>query len=163
MMDGDTDIEIAEVDEAEQGLTSDEMMEPLLPDKKEVKKGKRKGKKKKNTMPHDIGTTMQSERTFMKWVWLGFHIGAIGTFILAFFAKSQYPVAEVLLVLATWVIAFSFVLFGTVNFYRRRRALAKGLSDRFFWDNRWGPYAAVGAIVFEILMVVVFAWYTGTS
>mmetsp|Transcript_3072 Transcript_3072/g.9372 ORF Transcript_3072/g.9372 Transcript_3072/m.9372 type:complete len:167 (-) Transcript_3072:562-1062(-) len=129
---------------------------PLLKDDVGGNRGKKK-KERKRGVPADLGTAMQSERTFFKWVWLGFHMGAVNTFILAFFAKSKHVFAKFLLVAVTWTIALAFVLYGVVSYYRRRRALQQGASDRFYWDNPWGPYAVAIAVTFEVLAVMVFA------
>eukprot|EP00188_Purpureofilum_apyrenoidigerum_P002401 Plantae.Rhodophyta-Purpureofilum_apyrenoidigerum.ctg2487.p1 GENE.Plantae.Rhodophyta-Purpureofilum_apyrenoidigerum.ctg2487~~Plantae.Rhodophyta-Purpureofilum_apyrenoidigerum.ctg2487.p1 ORF type:complete len:171 (-),score=35.50 Plantae.Rhodophyta-Purpureofilum_apyrenoidigerum.ctg2487:421-933(-) len=133
---------------------------PLLEDSQESSRDKKKKKKKKKDekiMSSDLGTAMQSERTYFKWVWLGFHMGAINTFILAFFGKSEHVFAKLGLVALIWGIALAFVLYGVISYYRRRRALQLGESDRFFWDNPWGPYAVAVAVTFEVLTVLIFA------
>ncbi|GJQ15111.1 hypothetical protein GpartN1_g6902.t1 [Galdieria partita] len=137
---------------------------PTIMTSEETKKGKagkkeESGKKKKDD---DLKTHMANERTFFKWLFTGFHIGAMGTFILAFFSESRDPY-KLLLVIFCWLIALSFVLYGLYNYYRRRRALRMGLKESTEWDAPHGPAFVVAGLVLVIASVIIYAIYTGVE
>lgn len=115
-------------------------------------------KKKSEMMPNDIKTNLQLERTFFKWIWTGFHLGAIGTFILSFFSSSRITTTKIILILFAWVLALSFVVYGLVSYYRRRAALRTNQLERRKWDNPYGPFIVCAAVSVEIIAVVVCCW-----
>jgi uncharacterized membrane protein YidH (DUF202 family) len=132
-----------------------------LDKKEETKKGGKKEEQGKKKKDDDLKTHMANERTFFKWLFTGFHIGAMGTFILAFFSESRDPF-KLLLVIFCWLIALSFVFYGLYNYYRRRRALRLGLKESTEWDAPHGPAFVVAGLVLVIASVIIYAIYTGT-
>ena len=112
----------------------------------------------------DLKTHMANERTFFKWLFTGFHIGAMGTFILTFYAEDSggNGVAKILLCLFIWVVALVYIMYGLINFYRRRRALRQGLSKEE-WDSGAGPAYVVAGLVVVIGSVLMYSLVTGES
>jgi uncharacterized membrane protein YidH (DUF202 family) len=112
----------------------------------------------------DLKTHMANERTFFKWLFTGFHIGAMGTFILSFYSddSGQPGTGKILLCLAIWMVALVYVMYGLINFYRRRRALRQGLGKEE-WDSGAGPAYVVAGLVLVIGSVLVYSLVTGAA
>ncbi|GAB0492003.1 hypothetical protein MMPV_003261 [Pyropia vietnamensis] len=123
---------------------------------KKGKKGKKGKKAKKPQMKDDIKTSMASERTFFKWIWTGFHIGGVGTFILGFFS-SDSGYWRLSLVAFTWLVAFGGIFYGLAQFYRRRAALRDGRLEPEAWENAHAPAIVVAMFTVVISSVLVFA------
>jgi len=126
--------------------------------KKEKEKEKEKDEKKKGPKDDDIKTHMANERTFFKWLFFGFHIGAMGTFVLTFFSANT-P-GRVYMVAGVWVIAFFFVYYGLFRYFARRRALRLGLTSPTDWDDPAGPALMAGAMFLIVIAIVIFAILT---
>lgn len=120
------------------------------------KKGKKQKKAKKPQMKDDIKTSMASERTFFKWIWTGFHIGGVGTFILGFFS-SDGGYWRLSLVAFAWLVAFGGIFYGLAQFYRRRAALREGRLEPEAWENPHAPAIVVAMFTVVISSVLVFA------
>jgi uncharacterized membrane protein YidH (DUF202 family) len=112
----------------------------------------------------DLKTHMANERTFFKWLFTGFHIGAMGTFILSFYSddSGRPGTGKILLCLAIWMVALVYVMYGLINFYRRRRALRQGLGKEE-WDSGAGPAYVVAGLVLVIGSVLVYSLVTGQA
>ncbi|KAK4530799.1 hypothetical protein CCYA_CCYA05G1656 [Cyanidiococcus yangmingshanensis] len=112
----------------------------------------------------DLKTHMANERTFFKWLFTGFHIGAMGTFILSFYSddSGRPGTGKILLCLAIWMVALVYIMYGLINFYRRRRALRQGLSKEE-WDSGAGPAYVVAGLVLVIGSVLVYSLVTGQA
>jgi len=179
--DGEQDENVKEYDEEEGMVEKDGEIE--VADKgggKKKKKAKKKEKenneaislignpteadrlldKKKNKPPKDddIKTHMANERTFFKWLFFGFHIGAMGTFILTFFSPST-P-GRVWLVLGVWLVAFFFIYYGLFRYFLRRRALRLGLRDPTDWDDPLAPALMSGALFLVVIVIIGYAIVT---
>jgi len=116
------------------------------------------GKKKKGPKDDDIKTHMANERTFFKWLFFGFHIGAMGTFILTFFAPST-P-GRVWMVLGVWLVAFFFIYYGLFRYFMRRRALRLGLRDPTDWDDPLAPALMTAALFLIVVSIIAYAVLT---
>ncbi len=67
---------------------------------------------------------MANERTFFKYLFSAFHLGAMGTFLLTYFSRrDEY---KLLLVIMTWVTAFSFIFWGLWAYYHRKTLMNDG-------------------------------------
>lgn len=106
----------------------------------------------------DIKTAMANERTFFKWLFFGFHIGAMGTFILTFFSPAA-P-GRVTMVLFTWAVAFFFIFYGLARYYTRRTAIRNGLRDPADWEDAAAPALMAGALLLVVGSIVVYAFVT---
>mmetsp|Transcript_4847 Transcript_4847/g.9790 ORF Transcript_4847/g.9790 Transcript_4847/m.9790 type:complete len:247 (-) Transcript_4847:1004-1744(-) len=169
---------------------NDELVEDEVQKAGKQKKKEKKNKKKKSTKgvkDDDLKTHMQNERTFFKWLFFGFHVGGLGTFILTFFASSAPFRSQ--LVLLVWLVAFFFIYYGLFRYFQRRRwvvehmssgvephcrlvtsmtssacsalprsrALRLGLTDPAEWDDPWGPLLMTLAFVAIVGGIMVYA------
>lgn len=119
---------------------SAQMSLPLT--KKDFDKAKKKEGKKVSDL---IKLNMANERTFMKWVVMGMHMGAIGTFVLLALDRDRSTIWGVITLAFAWAVGFSIALYGLIGYYGRRRALANG-------DLKSDP--ADGRAVFPIVVIV---------
>ncbi|GAB0492610.1 hypothetical protein MMPV_003878 [Pyropia vietnamensis] len=107
---------------------------------------------------NSIKTAMANERTFFKWLFFGFHIGAMGTFILTFFSPAA-P-GRVTMVLFTWAVAFFFIFYGLARYYTRRTAIRNGLRDPADWEDAAAPALMAGALLLVVGSIVIYAFVT---
>lgn len=160
----------------------------LTPDEKEGKKGKKKKKKNKQVIEdagdededvlvvthgdvvyeirplqeasskYDVKMHMANERTFFKYLFASFHLGAMGTFLLTYFSKND--VGKLFLVMVTWIAAFSVIFWGLYSFYYRRLLMLEGTLKDVSGVNPHGP-AYVVTIFFVIFSsIIVYAVIT---
>lgn len=91
-----------------------------------------------------------------QWIWTGFHIGGVGTFILGFFS-SDGGYWRLSLVAFAWLVAFGGIFYGLAQFYRRRAALREGRLEPEAWENPHAPAIVVAMFTVVISSVLVFA------
>jgi len=96
------------------------------------------------------------QRVPLQWIWTGFHIGGVGTFILGFFS-SEGGLWRLSLVAFAWLVAFGGIFYGLNQFYRRRNALREGLLEPENWENPHAPAIVVAMFTVVIVAVLVFA------
>lgn len=96
------------------------------------------------------------QRIPWQWIWTGFHIGGVGTFILGFFSSEEGP-WRLSLVAFAWLVAFGGIFYGLKQFYRRRNALREGLLEPENWENPHAPAIVVAMFTVVIAAVLVFA------
>lgn len=113
-------------------VTSTSFMSPMSPKvslpltEKDLEKGEKKKKKEGKKVSDLLKLNMANERTFMKWVVMGMHMGAIGTFVLLALDRDRSTVWGIFTLGFAWAVGFSFAFYGLVGYYGRRRALEKG-------------------------------------
>lgn len=95
-------------------------------------------------------------RRHPQWIWTGFHIGGVGTFILGFFS-SDSGYWRLSLVAFAWLVAFGGIFYGLAQFYRRRAALREGRLEPEAWENPHAPAIVVAMFTVVISSVLVFA------
>jgi hypothetical protein len=86
---------------------------------------------------YDVKMHMTNERTFFKYLFASFHLGAIGTFLLQYYSQpSSY---KPILIGFIWLTAFSFILFGLYTYYQRRQFLLLGRMKQLTGLQMHGP------------------------
>ena len=122
-------------------------------------KKKKKGKKTPQKEVADaLKTDMAAERTFFKWLWTGLHTGAIGSFIFVTFDTDKSDPKRLVVVGFAWVVAFMLVLYGTMVYYRRRRALRSGrLEDVPRFTREHSPLVVVVALALVVGAAMTYA------
>lgn len=93
---------------------------------KEKKKKAKKEKAEAKSVSDALKIDMAAERTFFKWLWTGLHAGAIGSFIFVTFDVGKHAESRLVVVGFSWIVALLLVIYGTVAYYQRRRALRMG-------------------------------------
>jgi hypothetical protein len=73
---------------------------------------------------YDVKMHMTNERTFFKYLFASFHLGAMGTFLLQYYSQPSFY--KPVLIGFIWLTAFSFILLGLYSYYQRRQFLLLG-------------------------------------
>lgn len=73
---------------------------------------------------YDVKMHMTNERTFFKYLFASFHLGAMGTFLLQYYSQPSFY--KPVLIGFIWLTAFSFICVGLYTYYQRRDFLKQG-------------------------------------
>lgn len=105
---------------------------------------------------YDVKMHMTNERTFFKYLFASFHLGAMGTFLLQYYSQPSFY--KPVLIGFIWLTAFSFILFGLYTYYQRRRFLMLGRMKQLNGLQMHGP--AYVLIFFFIVFLSILIYST---
>lgn len=108
---------------------------------------------------YDVKIHMANERTFFKYLFASFQLGAIGTFLLTFFPQSDDPY-KYFLVAMTWITAFSFIFWGLFAYYHRKALMNEGRMKDTAHVNPHGPAYVLFMFVLVFLTIILYAFAT---
>jgi hypothetical protein len=104
-----------------------------------------------------INNHMQNERTFFKYLFAAFHIGAIGTFTLTCFTNTSKYLHLVLSVVI-WAMAFLLMGLSTRQYYLRMGLLSAGKAKSVEALNIHLPTLVVLIVIATVAVIVVTAF-----
>lgn len=107
---------------------------------------------------YDVKIHMANERTFFKYLFAGFHLGAMGTFLITYFPRDDQ--LKPFLVAATWFSAFSFIFWGLYAYYHRRALMVDGQAKDLTLLNLHGPAYVVCMFLLIFSAIISYAAYT---
>lgn len=104
---------------------------------------------------YDVKMHMTNERTFFKYLFCAFHLGAMGTFLLQYYSQPSF--FKPVLIGLIWLLAFSFVGVGLFSYYQRRSYLKQGKMKNLTGLQMHGPTYVLLAFLFVFMSIVIYS------
>jgi hypothetical protein len=104
---------------------------------------------------YDVKLHMTNERTFFKYLFASFHLGAMGTFLLQYYSQPSFY--KPVLIGFIWLTAFSFILFGLYTYYQRRQFLMVGRMKQLNGLQMHGPTYILVLFFIVFLAILVYS------
>lgn len=110
---------------------------------------------------YDVKIHMANERTFFKYLFASFQLGAIGTFLLTYFPQGDEK--KLFLVAMIWITAFSFIFWGLFAYYHRKALMNEGRLKDTSHVNPHGPAYVLVMFIVVFLSIIMYAVVTHQS